>query len=221
VSDASNTQAGKGHLMRHAKELGIGDRKENSVDPTTTAGEAVEQPEVAETSESTDATESTTPEVTESAAPEEAADEATDTNTATSTLDSVDGETPGETSDVSSLDSALSAVVDAAAGIELPEEDRVIFDAVLQTLEQTAHALSATRSQVADLEARITDLTAERDAAKHDLTEAGVLVETMARLPLGRKTAFVEPAESFRTRFGAIYDQDFLKLIDERTTNDG
>lgn len=113
-------------------------------------------------------------------------------------------------------DQAVEDIVATAANLTVSDSDRPVLTVVLATLEQAASELRATRSMLTSVQAERDGLIAERDKAVSDLAEASQIIEIIAKLPLGRKTRFIEPVSSFRQRFSAIYDEDFLRLIDER-----
>jgi len=85
---------------------------------------------------------------------------------------------------------------------------------VLAALEQAAATLSAVRAEKADLQVKYDALIGERDQAIKDRDDAAEIIALVARSPLGRKTQFVAPVQSFRSKFGDIYDEAFLKLLE-------
>lgn len=85
---------------------------------------------------------------------------------------------------------------------------------VLAALEQAAATLSAERAEKANLQVKYDALVAERDQAVKDRNDAAEIIAIVARSPLGRKTQFQAPVQSFRAKFGDIYDEAFLKLLE-------
>lgn len=130
---------------------------------------------------------------------EEAADEAAP--------EATEGETPVE--ETALADAAPGIATQLAAG-ETPE-----FDLVLEALEHAATELRSVRASLAAAETEIASLRTELTQAQADRDFAAEIVEQIAKSPLGRKTQFRTPVESFAARFSGIYDQGFLKLIDE------
>lgn len=122
-------------------------------------------------------------------------------------------ETPADET-TESPDSALTeAAPEVARKLEAGEVPE--FEIVLQALEQAATELSASRARVKTLEAENTDLTAKLTQATQERDFATEIVEQIAKTPLGRKTQFAAPINSLRAKFAGIYDDGYLKLIDE------
>lgn len=126
-----------------------------------------------------------------------------------------DGDSRGDADEVVT-DQTVKDIVASAADIAISDADRPVLTVVLATLEQAASELRATRSTLAIVTKERDELITERDKALSDVADAAQIIEAIAKLPLGRKARFVEPVQSFRQRFSEIYDEDWLRLIDER-----
>jgi hypothetical protein len=124
-----------------------------------------------------------------------------------------------EEADVAVADPDIESVVKSVSDITISQADRPVLEMVLSTLELTAKELKETRLQVASLKSELEAVTADRDKAVEDTADAARIIETIAKLPLGRKTRFVAPVQTFRQRFSNTYDEDFLRLIDERNSD--
>lgn len=196
------------------KHLGLRkteDLKETEMPPTKiTLGEAGAETLTINTitittDEAAPATESPADVTADEAAPEtespveEAADEAPP--------EAPEGETPVD--ETALADAAPGIATQLAAG-ETPE-----LEVILEALEHAAIELRAVRASAAAYETENASLRTELTQAMADRDFAAEIVEQIAKSPLGRKTQFQTPVESFRTRFAGIYDEGFLKLIDE------
>jgi hypothetical protein len=124
-----------------------------------------------------------------------------------------------EEADVAVADPDIESVVKSVSDITISQADRPVLEMVLSTLELTAKELKETRLQMASLKSELEAVTADRDKAVEDTADAARIIETIAKLPLGRKTRFVAPVQTFRQRFSNTYDEDFLRLIDERNSD--
>jgi hypothetical protein len=166
---------------------------------------------VADGSTDTTETEATEVLVTEEAeAPAEAApvEESPAEQTSEETPET-DGETTGEAS------TALAVVAPEIAN-SVSEGSTPAVELVLAALEQAAAELTATRSEKAALVEEVKSLNAQLVQAKKDVVDAAEIIELIARTPLGRKTQFAAPVQNFQSKFSAIYDERFLKLMDEQ-----
>jgi hypothetical protein len=123
-------------------------------------------------------------------------------------------QTPDEETTVEA--STALAVVAPDIANSLSEGSTPAVELVLAALEQAAAALTATRAEKAELVEQVSTLTTQLDQAKKDVIDAAEIVELIARTPLGRKTQFAAPVQNFQAKFSAIYDQRFLKLMDEQ-----
>jgi hypothetical protein len=157
--------------------------------------------------ESVESTEEAAPEVTADAAP---ATESTDEQPTEATAETTDGE-------ITEAAPAVSALAEAAPDIalSLTAGSTPAVELVLAALESAAEMLKTTRTEKATLQAKYDELTIERDQAIKDRDFAAEIIEIVARSPLGRKTQFQEPVESFVARFKGIYDESYLKLLSE------
>lgn len=110
-----------------------------------------------------------------------------------------------------------TALADAAPGIatQLAAGETPELEVILEALEHAAIELRAIRASAAAYETENASLRTELTQAMADRDFAAEIVEQIAKSPLGRKTQFQTPVESFRARFAGIYDEGFLKLIDE------
>ena len=132
-------------------------------------------------------------------------------------------ESTAEQTETTTEESAGETTVEATALAEAAPEIALSLDAggtpevelVLAALEHAAEALRAVRAEKAALESEISVLKDERDQAFKDRDDAAEIIVRVAKSPLGRKTQFREPVESFQARFAGIYDAGFLKLISE------
>lgn len=85
-----------------------------------------------------------------------------------------------------------------------------------------------TKDLILSLIASLEQAVAERDAAQGErdlalakvlekdamLADAAEIIATIAKTPLGRKTAFTGPVKTFQSRFAGIYDEGFLKMLE-------
>lgn len=176
------------HLgLRKSEDLKEADMNTETNDPTVPV-----QQEVGEVPATEAAPETESP-------VEEATDEAV--------VETPEGETPVE--ETALADAAPGIATQLAAG-ETPE-----FALVLEALEHAAIELRGVRASLTAAETEIASLKAELTQAKADRDFAAEIVEQIAKSPLGRKTQFQAPVESYRARFAGVYDDGFLKLIDE------
>lgn len=100
--------------------------------------------------------------------------------------------------------------------------------AAAEALDATSEHDSTTKDLILSLVASLEEARAERDAAQGErdtalaqglekdamLADAAEIIATIAQTPLGRKTAFKGPVKTFRARFGGIYDEGFLKMLE-------
>lgn len=114
-----------------------------------------------------------------------------------------------DTPDPTDTDKGL-APVDAAktvedlkvAGISDP-----LLDIVMGFLEGATEEVVSLREQLATV-------TKERDEAIEQVRGAAEIVETIARTPLGRKAQFTGPVTSFRQKYGGLYDESIVKMLE-------
>lgn len=129
--------------------------------------------------------------------------------------ETTDGESSDDDDDASetTAEAALAAAADAVDALKSAGADEALSEILLGLLEEAAE-------EVARLRATEADLIKERDEARQEVLKAAEIVETIASTPLGRKAQFVAPVETFRTRFAGIYDEGYLKLLDEGETTE-
>jgi hypothetical protein len=108
----------------------------------------------------------------------------------------------------------LIAAATAVSTLSVPTEQEPIVEVILTALELAATRLTATTSRLETLTKENSELAVARDKAETDVKVAAEIVETLARLPIGRKTAFVEPITSFRERFAGMYPEAILSILD-------
>lgn len=127
-----------------------------------------------------------------------------------------EGETPDEetkdeadTPDPTDTDKGLAPVVktDPAETLKAAGISGDLLEIVLGILEGATDEVVSLRGQLAAM-------TSERDQAQKDLLEAAEIVETIAKTPLGRKAGFTGPVTTFRNRFGGVYDESLIRLIE-------
>jgi hypothetical protein len=72
------------------------------------------------------------------------------------------------------------------------------------------------RKALADSESKRAE--AERDAAKAhgELQQAQEIVEQIASLPIGRRSVVQYHVQDFRTKFGHVYGDDFVKMLENK-----
>jgi len=145
------------------------------------------------TVESTDTIITEDPDAPEEETPSEEDGEGTDA------LDPADDETKA----VATLADAETAL----ASIKATGVDGALLDIVLGFLEGATE-------EVVSLRKALEDVTTQRDALLEDVKAAAEIVETLASTPLGRKTQFTGPVNTFRVKFGGLYDEGFLKALD-------
>lgn len=97
----------------------------------------------------------------------------------------------------------LAAIVESAKAVEGA-------DVLLSLIPQFLEALESAASQIAELKE-------QKDKAEADFAAAAAIVETIANIPLGRKTQFAHEVDSFRAKFSGTYGEGLLALLDERT----
>lgn len=95
----------------------------------------------------------------------------------------------------------LAAIVESVKALE-PSTLASIIPMVLEALESAA--------------TQIAELKTQKDKADADFAAAAAIVETIASLPLGRKTQFAGQVDAFRAKFSGMYGEGLLALLDER-----
>lgn len=229
IANPANPQVGRPHLERHAEELGIDLRKEYSMPPAVTAGDPAVEPDTAmgemcpecggshgEPRNGCTCEYHNNMEQDAAPEPELISDQQESTIEVLPVASS--GDTPQETNSLADDNSQVETVMSAAAELTLTGRDQVVMELVLSSLERAVTDLRVTKTEMASRDAEITHLKGELDKANADLSEAVEFVKMLASLPLGRKSQFSAPIQSFQTKFGAVYDEAYLKLIDERNS---
>jgi len=165
---------------------------------TTTTELVIEQADDTETTSTEEVQEAT------EAAPEteSPAEETTEETTEEPVVETTEASAP-----------ALEVVAPEIA-LSLNEGNTPTVELVLAALEQAAETLTAVRTEKATLQVKYDALLEERDQAIKDRDDAAEIIAIVARSPLGRKSQFVAPVQTFRSRFGDIYDEAFLKLLE-------
>lgn len=125
-----------------------------------------------------------------------------------------DEESPSETEksddELDPADDKVASLSDAAtalAGMKAAGADSSLAEIVLGFLEGATE-------EVASLRKALDEITKERDKLLEDVKAAAEIVETIAATPLGRKTQFTGPVSTFRRKFGGLYDEGFLQVLD-------
>jgi len=148
-----------------------------------------------------------------------------DSETTTDVEDSTapSGETPAEgettsgeadTPDPTDTDKGLAPVGETtaetlrAAGISDAQ-----LDLVMSLLEGATEEVVSLREILVAKEAELAQ-------AQADVLESAEIVEMIAKTPLGRKAGFAGPVSSFRTKFGGIYDESLIRLLEGDDTNE-
>lgn len=167
---------------------------------TTTTTELVIEQKAADTeTTSTDEVQEATDAAPETESP---AEETTEETTEEPVVETTEASAP-----------ALEVVAPEIA-LSLNEGNTPTVELVLAALEQAAETLTAVRTEKATLQVKYDALLEERDQAVKDRDDAAEIIAIVARSPLGRKSQFVAPVQTFRSRFGDIYDEAFLKLLE-------
>jgi hypothetical protein len=96
-------------------------------------------------------------------------------------------------------------------------EDFVSLVDMLRSI--TGELVEARKAQTEAVEAQSRAEEDLRDTRK-DLEKAKEIVEMVANLPIGRRSVVQYHVNDFRTKFGHVYGEDFVKMM-ENTNNDG
>ena len=92
---------------------------------------------------------------------------------------------------------------------------------LIKSYAQTAQELITLRQKYAELEIRNAGLVTEKDQAIAErdrvLTETTALLSRLADVPLVRRTAVTAAYSDFRQRFGGVYDEGFLQMLEKQT----
>lgn len=235
IADPGNTQCGKGHLEAHAKDAGIGDRKSLAeflamsdeefetwaIDPPIAVGDGSISPSLDEVP--------VLPDVA-------AATVHIDIDTGSSGESGASAPTSQE-APAGSAPGAEAAVLDEAAEGEdellgdtktealVPGSDFVVKQSdmteLIKSYARTAQELITLRQKYAELELRNAGLATEKDQAIAErdrvLTQTTALLSRLAEIPLVRRTAVTAAYSDFRQRFGGIYDEGFLQMLEKQS----
>lgn len=143
---------------------------------------------------------------------QEPAEAAPETESPAEPIEETDETPDGETPEADAAEALAEAAPDVALSLNTGSTPTV--ELVLAALEQAAATLSTVRAEKAILQVKYDEVVAERDQAIKDRNDAAEIIAIVARSPLGRKTQFQAPVQSFRAKFGDIYDEAFLKLLE-------
>jgi hypothetical protein len=119
------------------------------------------------------------------------------------------GETPAS-------DAALESAKTAAGSLSVTDDQKPLLEIVLGALEAAAGEVASLRNALTTKTEELTKVTAERDQALIDVKAAAEIVETLAKLPIGRKATFAGEIQGFRSRFAGMYDDDFLRMLESQ-----
>lgn len=93
------------------------------------------------------------------------------------------------------------------------------FVSIVNMLRQTTSELVTARKAQADAEAAQTRAEEKLHQVEEDLEKAKEIVETVASLPIGRRSVVQYHVNDFRTRFGHVYGEDFVKMLENKTND--
>lgn len=109
-------------------------------------------------------------------------------------------------------------VASAPAEEAAPEESEPSDDSVTLSMDSASAGLdlliNAYKAQLQEKDEQISALKAELAEAKEGLKLAGSIVEKIASLPIGRKTAYANQVSSFRQSLSGIYSEEFLGFLE-------
>jgi len=145
-----------------------------------------------------------------------------DTNDGNSSSDAGSSDAPasqeGPTTDPETGDGGLAASGEDVVTKGAP--DIGTFKQMSELLLEVTRELTAEKTRTAELTASLTEITRERDTAlaQRDqvLSETGRVLNRLAATPLMRRTVVAEAQAELRTKFGGVYDEGFLKLLENR-----
>jgi HK97 family phage prohead protease len=226
VGDKSNDQCGKGHLLAHARKLGIGDRRtEKEFDEIVALGiidtliaAASATPDVETTDAEPDKTDATVVVEVEgqgrvwvdtSRKPQDAED-----STPENGLQDEDrGDAPTEPDNEQLGDTLTQGAVP-----EVTTADEVVAFATYSVeagdLTSIVKALQGAIDQIELLRKKLDTAESERDNARENFEIAKAIVEKIAKLPIGPKATYRKAAEDFHQRFGGVYSDEFLQFLE-------
>lgn len=89
------------------------------------------------------------------------------------------------------------------------------FVTLVDLLRSTTGELVNARKAQADADEARSRAEEELRSTKEDLEQAKEIVETIANLPLGRRSVVAYHVSDFRTKFGHVYGEDFVKMMEK------
>lgn len=95
------------------------------------------------------------------------------------------------------------------------------FTTLLKMVETTTSELVETKKALWDAEKKVKALERERDEANANVELAKQFVNKLAELPIGRRASHSAVITDFQTKFGGIYDPDFIKMLTSGETTNG
>ncbi len=104
----------------------------------------------------------------------------------------------------------LEAAKAAAVAHTASENDPTTKDLILSLIASLEQAVAERDTAQGERDLALAKVL-EKDAM---LTDAAEIIATIAKTPLGRKTAFTGPVKTFQSRFAGIYDEGFLKMLE-------
>jgi chorismate mutase len=87
------------------------------------------------------------------------------------------------------------------------------------SMEALKTILGTVREEITKRDESIVQLTQERDAALEALQKATVIVETIAKLPLGRKARFENQVKDYRSNISGVYGPEVMKFLKGKNTS--
>ena len=88
------------------------------------------------------------------------------------------------------------------------------IDVIQRVLAARTEELADERQKTADLTSELATKEVELREAKEGLKLAQQIVERIAALPIGKRAGFSNEVSGFRTKFGELYDSEFLKMLE-------
>jgi HK97 family phage prohead protease len=87
------------------------------------------------------------------------------------------------------------------------------------SMEALKTVLETVKEEITKRDESIVQLTQERDAALEALQKATVIVETIAKLPLGRKARFENQVKDYRSNISGVYGPEVMKFLKGKNTS--
>lgn len=91
------------------------------------------------------------------------------------------------------------------------------FTTLVKMIETTTHEVVETRKALYKAQSDLAAVEKERDEANANVALAQQFVNKLSELPIGRRASHATVIKDFNSKFGGIYDPDFLKML---TTGD-